>query len=139
MAPGGEQLVEQQQQKQQLCEQSRKREHTEQHRRVVAFPEDVAVQAAVDREPLGLAAVVVGEHLPHDHQPQHGPADHQQTLGHRQTRRRVIILAGKENYMSENCRNKRKEKLNSTSLFCRHLYHCPPDYQPPNIYGHVAT
>ena len=98
MAPGGEQLVEQQQQKQQLCKQSRKREHAEQHRRVVAFAEDVAVQAAVDREPVGLAvlaAVVVGEHLPHDHQPQHGPADHQQTPGHRQTRRRVIIVAGK--------------------------------------------
>ena len=120
MAPGGEQLVEQQQQKQQLREQSRKREHTEQHRRVVAFAEDVAVQAAVDREPVGLAvlaAVVVGEHLPHDHQPQHGPADHQQTLGHRQTRRRVIIVAMKRNYMSETCRNKRKGKLKSTSLF----------------------
>ena len=115
MAAGSQQREQQQQQKQ-LPKQQRKREHSE-HCSLVPLPENLAVETgsgSTDRKPAGLAVLGAPpphprEHLPHHQQPQHGPADHQQTLGHRQTGRGVILPVDRKLYVRKNnCKNKKK-------------------------------
>ena len=99
---------EQQQQQKQLPKQQREREHPE-HSSIVALPENLAVKTdprSSDRKPDGLALLGAPpphprEHLPHHQQPQHGSADHQQTLGHCQTGRGVILPVKRKFYVKK--------------------------------------
>ena len=104
VAAGSKQREQQQQQQKQLPKQQKQRQHPE-HGGLVPLPEDIAVKAkgSVDREPVGLGlrgAAAAGEHLPHDQQPQHGSVDHQQTLGHCQIGRGVILPLNRKFYVN---------------------------------------
>ena len=147
MAAGSQQREQQQQQKQ-LPKQQRKWEHSE-HCSLVPLPENLAVETgsgSADRKPVGLAVLGAPpphprEHLPHHQQPQHGPADHQQTLGHRQTGRGVILPVDRKLYVRKknNCKNKKKNLFPNFFSSSPVPLAPPLSPQPPNIYGHAAT